>query len=151
MTPAALKKAFKSYLKERGLVEKKLTPETGFAAMCDFYSTVKFDWAAPDEDDGDMLLFQYGSYDWGEGKNFELNLTRQVMQASDDDDEKIFQLGLTFAYESGPFAKIKSFNQWSSDSEDLEEFQEMIKASKGFVAASKASPTKIKIDAETAG
>ena len=157
MTPAALKKAFKSFLKTGGISEKSLTPESGFAAMCDFYRTVKFDWALPEDDDGDMLLFQYGTYDWGEGENFELNLTRQVIKSGedddddDDDDEGLLQLGLTFQYSPTEVGRIKDFNKWSSDAETLEEFLQTIKASKGFKAAIKVAPVKIKIEAEVAG
>ena len=45
------------------------------------YSTVnkKFN-----RDEGtDMLLFQYGVYDWGEGKNLEIDFVRQLIKNDD--------------------------------------------------------------------
>jgi hypothetical protein len=43
-------------------------------AMCDFYATVR----AADTDldaNGDMLLFQWGTYDWSSGPSFAYNIT----------------------------------------------------------------------------
>lgn len=156
MTPSAVKKSFKSFLKEKGISEKSLTPEIGFAVMCDFYLSVKFDWALPEEDDGDMLLFQYGTHDWGDGENFELNLTRQVIKSNgddedDEDDESLIQLALTFVYPSAKVGRIKSFNQWCREAEELGALLQAIKVSKGFIAASKVTPVKIKIESQLAG
>ena len=62
--------------------------------MLAFYGSVRFD----DVDlaaDGDMLLYQWGAYDWGEGESFEFDITRQLILGTGE-DEDIFQLSLTF-------------------------------------------------------
>src|SRR5699024_7432681 len=52
------------------------------------------------EEDGDMLLFQWGTYDWGHGRHFEVDLTRQVILPSPDpeDDPSYLQLRCSFLY-----------------------------------------------------
>lgn len=48
---------------------------------------------------GDMLLFQWGTYDWGSGRRFELSITRQFIENDQQDDCAISQLSLTFKFE----------------------------------------------------
>jgi hypothetical protein len=54
------------------------------------------------ETDGDMLLFQWGTYDWGMGKSFEIDLTRQTIDDLDDVDaqtDSMRQLHITLKFE----------------------------------------------------
>jgi len=63
--------------------------------------------------DADMLLFQWGTYDWGTGRHFSLNITRQFIEADLEDDDAISQLGLTFRFE--PTAALEALgagNRW---------------------------------------
>ena len=41
-----------------------------------FYTEVRASRVADETEDGDMLLFQYGSYDFGNGLDFHFDLTR---------------------------------------------------------------------------
>jgi hypothetical protein len=36
-----------------------------------------------------MLLFQFGTYDWGFGENFKFDLTRQFIVADKQDDDAV--------------------------------------------------------------
>jgi hypothetical protein len=70
-------------------------PTAAFATLIEFYRTRQ---VAPAGGDGrDLLLLQWGAYDWGEGEFFELDLTRQFIVADGEHDD-IFQLSLTFRY-----------------------------------------------------
>ena len=40
-----------------------------------------------DDGAGDMLLYQWGTYDWGAGESFEFDITRQLIFADDEDDD----------------------------------------------------------------
>ena len=42
--------------------------------------------------DGDMLLFQYGVYDWGDGSYVELDFVRQFIASGQSDDSQTEQL-----------------------------------------------------------
>ena len=42
--------------------------------------------------------FNGGTYDWGSGDHFELDLTRQVILPDEEDDDAIWQLHLTYRF-----------------------------------------------------
>jgi hypothetical protein len=76
--------------------------------------------------DGDMLLFQWGTYDWGEGRYFHLNLTRQFILDGTGDDESIFQLGFTFLYTpSSALEALRDGTRWCGAPAELPEFQRL--------------------------
>jgi hypothetical protein len=68
------------------------------------------------EEDGDMVLFQYGTYDWGSGEFFEVDLVRRLMPPGEDgeeDDDVIFQLQCTFRYvPTDSLRALGSFDRW---------------------------------------
>ena len=79
--------------------------------MFAFYKSVPPDGCEPD--DGDMLLFQWGTYDWGKGENFEIGITRQFIELGQEDDEAISQLSLVYRYEPAEELKnIPAGNRW---------------------------------------
>src|SRR5262249_38857115 len=66
---------FEDRLRSRRLELSHLAPNVGFAEMFAFYHDVRPVDCLPVDSDGDMLLYQWGTYDWGQGKYFNLNLT----------------------------------------------------------------------------
>lgn len=74
------------------------------------------------EEDGDMVLFQYGTYDWGSGEFFEVDLVRQLMPPGEDDEEDddvIFQLQCTFRYvPTDSLRALGSFDRWMAVGDD---------------------------------
>lgn len=114
-----------------------LPPEEGFVRLLDFYDQVAANGAAPAEEDGDMLLFQFGTYEWfGNPRRFELSLTRQVIYP-DGEDQEIWQLRLTYFYEPAPALDSLKGNEWCHEREGLEGFRTAILASPALVACSK--------------
>lgn|GEM_PF-2338164 len=75
------------------------------------------------EDDGDMLLFQSGVYDWGRGKNLEIDFVRQFIKS----EGEIFQLHTTFNF-SPPAGNSKKYveESWLSDSGEIENWSSEI-------------------------
>lgn len=59
-----------------------------------------------------MLLFQYGVYDWGNGKNLEIDFCRQLIKGDD-----IIQIHITLKI---PFeeklSSIESYEEWYNSS-----------------------------------
>jgi hypothetical protein len=83
------------------------------AAMMDWYAEERATDAAPIDEDGDMLLFQWGEHDRGAGRTFDYDLTRQLVRADDPEDEGILQLSLTFRYPtSDRTAGLGSGHRW---------------------------------------
>ena len=96
-----------------------------------------------EEDDGDMLLFQYGIYN----SEFQINFTRQLYEVFDD-CHQILHLSLTFYFDPGKFLEIKSSGKWSSDFENPVEIQKFIINSEGFVRANDEPRKKIEFYAD---
>ena len=108
---------------------KRPCPKDVIGAMTDFYRSHRADDCELDQD-GDMLLFQWGTYDWGQGRWFEFNITRQFM-LTEGEDEGIFQLSVTLKYSpAAEFDALLSGNQWCHCPSELPDFIEYIFASK---------------------
>jgi hypothetical protein len=60
-------------LAERGLRPETMVPREGIDAMFAFFQTQRFAL-----DGYDALLLRYGTYDWGNGREFELHITHQL-------------------------------------------------------------------------
>ena len=80
--------------------------------------------------DADMLLFQYGTYNWGGdlGEHFSFDITRQII----DENEEMYQLIFALIYPSSDFKKVNSFNSWNTNLPTLEEWRNLIKTTKGY-------------------
>lgn len=85
--------------------------------------------------DGDMILAQYGTYDWGRGEYFEVDVTRQLMpqeEDADEDDDNIHQLRCVVRF--APTEELRalgSFERWLVEGEG-DAFWEAILATDGF-------------------
>ncbi len=125
------------------ITDDNITPETALISILDFYRNYKTDTGRENADD-DMLLFQYGTYDWdGSGGKFEFNLTRQI---ADPDDEEFNQVKLTLYYQPADIGEIESFNLWSIDKPTIDDWQKNIKETEGFKRATKARPFDYKVE-----
>lgn len=114
-----------------------LTVEKGVDLAVAFYREVRIGATVPgNATDEDILLFQYGSQDWydGRGEFFGLDITRQVI-LEEDDEPLIFQLSLTFEFDPAPFGACKSYNSWSTTLPALAEWVTGQKATPGFTVA----------------
>jgi hypothetical protein len=87
-------------------------------------------------DDADMLLAQYGTYNWGQGAFFEVDLTRQFIYVLDDGEQGwMAQLRCAFLYEPTPALRdLGDGNLWSMDLA-LDEFAAQVRAMPGFQVA----------------
>jgi hypothetical protein len=103
--------AFEDLVQARGWDIDLLTPPQAVEAMVGFYRDERTD-ECDLEARGDMLLFQWGIYDWGDGEFFEYDLTRQLIPAGEE-DPPIFQLSLTLQYEPTPaLHQLGIGNRW---------------------------------------
>ena len=151
MNKRSITASFKQYLKDQKLKEKDLTLASLPDVFLDYYRTVPFE-TADVENDGDMLLFEYGIFDWGQGEYFQIGLTRQLIEQHDDEEEEedhMYQLRVTLFFRPTEFAPVGDFNKWSSGCSDLDEFKGVIVTSAGYQAALNHTPIKLEIMTDT--
>ncbi|MEM6694784.1 MAG: hypothetical protein AAF626_08995 [Pseudomonadota bacterium] len=123
-----------------------LSLPNGFKLLLDFYREVRPADAATVEAGGDMLLYQWGTYNWGNGSKFEINLTRQVIVPEAEGDEDIWQLGLTYRFKpSTEFADLDRGDQWCEEPNRLTAFSETIENSQAFRMASQEKPHSVEL------
>lgn len=128
-----------------------LTPATGFELMFRFYAEERFDDGIV-EDDGDLLLFQWGCYDWdGTGAKFELDLTRQLA-CEGGEDENILQLRLVFRFPADDETRsLGSGNRWCHSPNELTSFRRFVTNSQPFRTLAEREPHSRALELDIAG
>lgn len=82
-----------------------------------------------------MLLYQWGTYDWGEGEFFELDLTRQFIEPDEGEEVCISQLHLTFQYEPTPaLSALGAGTHWCASQDELPAFRTLVAQSAPYAA-----------------
>ncbi len=108
--------------------DKRDFPDVIISCMLDFYRDERVE-DCRIEDDGDMLLYQWGTYDWGQGRWFDLNITRQFIPQGGEDDD-IFQLSVTAKYSPAPdLDELCSGNKWCGSPDEFPQFEEFVRGS----------------------
>lgn len=121
------------------------TVEQLIDAMIVFYRDQRIDGLDLDAD-GDMLLFQWGTYDWGEGESFELDIARQFL---DPEEDEPLQLHILMKFP--PTEATKAFedgNKWCDSPIDIASFNEFIHPCGAYLAMRSAVPASVEIDFE---
>jgi len=150
MEPRTEKQHFLQVIEAHGQMLAWLTPADGVDLMLAFYQVERADGCKLDQD-GDMLLFQWGCCDWGEGASFELNSTRQFIER-DGEDEEIRQLHLTFKFKpTESLRKLGEGNRWCHSPKDLEGFRSFLDAAPALTSVARAKPAEVVLEMELAG
>jgi hypothetical protein len=138
MKPRAAKTRFLKRLEAAGQSLDALTPAAGVEAMLAYYAEDRAD-GCPLDEDGDMLLFQWGTHDWGEGPAFEVSIVRQLIAAGDEDEEPR-QLDLRFRFETSAGASAGEGSRWCESPDGLPEFRQFVAKSAALKSVGKLSP-----------
>jgi hypothetical protein len=148
MTPKNAKQELEKR-KDSSTPISSLTPVQGIRLMLDFYRDVRVDGCELDED-GDTVLVQWGTYDFGEGRSFQFDLTRQFTAAElkdEDDDSAMSQLSFTFHFTpSAQFEALKDGNRWCRTPDELKDFEAFITGSDAHRAVATAPPQKVTLE-----
>ena len=153
MKPENALEEFKKLVSEK--TTGVITPAQGIDLMIEFYETTRADHCDIDCD-GDMLLFEWGIYDWGNGEFFEYSITRQFIfpiTCVDDEDEweddAIYQLKLNFLFEPTEILrKVESGSVWCERPAQIADFKVEIKENKASEIANSIKPAKVEISFE---
>ena len=146
---ADAKMKFEEYLTERAVDLTAVSGADAVELMIGWYETQRVDDVSIHS--GDMLLFQWGTYDWGNGPSFEYNITRQLI-GHDQEDDEIWQLSLTI--HAAPTSEAKAVgagNRWCAGVADLAELREFISRSPATEFIRTATLTSIELGYECAG
>ncbi len=148
---AGARAAFERFATTWGVDLKSLDAGRALALMSSGYAPQRIGDAALDED-GDMLLLQWGVYDWGEGPSFEYGLTRQLVCQHDADDDAIWQLGLTLHDRPSPsVAAVGRGNRWCGTPLELVEFQRFALTAPATSAVVGVTPKRVALRFEISG
>jgi hypothetical protein len=121
--PADSEKDFIRLLSRKRLNLTSLTLPDAVDAMIAFYRTVCYPmcWRLLE---GDMLLCQWGIYDWGKGEKFEFDLTRQFISFGGLVDNSMSQMHLTFRFAvTNELQSIPADNRWFRKRAELHAFR----------------------------
>lgn len=149
MKIAAGRGRFEQVLADRGMARAGLDADSLVDAMLWFYANVRATDAAPFDEDGDLLLFQWGTYDWGRARLFEFDLTRQWAERRAMGDDGLWQLQATLRYEpSSETEQLASGSQWCFAPDAVEAFRAYIAGSdaRAFAAAHSATQFEVTFD-----
>jgi hypothetical protein len=106
------------------------TPSEALVVVRTLYRDERVDGCAV-ESDSDMLLFQWGTYDWGRGPAFEVDFTRQFI--TNDEEIATWQLSLTFRFAPDDKAiACGEGNRWCYAPADLEPFEQFVRDSQAM-------------------
>lgn len=130
----AIEAEFKTLVIDKGYLLSDLSVNDGFTLFLQFYQ-IKRVKAYDIQKDQDMLLFEYGVYDWGDGESFYLSFTRQLSSSSPW--AKMWQFKLQFKFPVvQELSEISSDNLWCSGLNEVDLFRDNIATSVGFQSVS---------------
>jgi hypothetical protein len=143
-------KEFKQYLRQTGDAEVPRMPRVGLERMLAFYGEVRAD-DVDLETDGDMLLFQWGTYDWGDGAMFEVDITRQFIRGAGEDDD-LWQLHLNYRF--APSETLRTTGKgdhWCARPSDIASFTQFVMAHPAIISVGERNDGQVRVDYESAG
>jgi len=141
---------FERFLHARGVDLASLSPRRAFECVTSFFRDARVA-DCDTEMDGDMLLFQWGTYDWGRGARFEFDVTRQLIPRGGDDDD-IWQLHLTVRFElDDDLRSLGAGNRWCHSVDQLEAFAAFVVGNEPFLSVADRAGGRVALEYELAG
>jgi hypothetical protein len=102
-----------------------------------------------------MLLFQWGTYDWGDGPTFEFEIARQFVLAgydADQADDALWQLRLTIHYPLNERTDaLGAGHHWCERPGDAAQFHRAVSGTAAFAFARDSNPIRIGLSLDETG
>lgn len=125
---------FQDRVTRAGLSLEKLIPAETLAQMMAFYREVRAERCHLDEE-GDMLHFEWGSFDWGQGETFHVEFTRQFILPGNEDEDGMSQLFVRLHYPATVGLRaLGEGSQWCESPDVAAAFEESVLASPAYRA-----------------
>jgi hypothetical protein len=141
----SVKIEFESFVRQYDFKFERLTLASSVQLMLDFYKQFRVD-GCPINNNGDMLLFAWGTYNWGEGSFFQCDITRQFVSDGLDGDDAISQLSVRVYFDPAGFSDLKSGSRWCESLDDVVNFEMFILANDAFISVATKQPAKVSVD-----
>lgn len=147
--PMDLLKEFHAFCESAGVDPEHDAPDRVIEMMLAFYSEVRVSGCDPGNDE-DMLLVDWGSYDLGKGRAYELDLSRQV-DLTHRERGGIWALHLFYRFPITPaLADVPAGNDWWASPRNVREFRSAIQHRAALDSALGAKPLSVEIYFERA-
>ena len=124
-----------------------MTPVVAIEAMTDWFAEQRVEGVVPGN--GDMLLFQWGTYGWSGKSSFEFEVVRQFIVDDEEDDAAFWQLHLTLYFP--PDETLGPEEHWCYGVEDVAEFRAAILANATVERMAGSHPERVRLYMEEAG
>ena len=144
MKPTEALEGFSKFAASHGAALSASTPREGIEQMFSFYQAVRAEGCI--ESGGDSLLFQWGTYDWGDGLHFELDITRQFYEQFAPEDNAISQLNLTYRFE--PTTELEALGKgtrWCDGLGEVDAFRDFVHSAPVFAALADRSGLAVRL------
>jgi hypothetical protein len=124
--------------KERLSGKEALSPDELIDLSVALYREVKLE-GTQHYDESDMLLFEYGCYDWydGQGECFDFSVTRQWFLPDNDEP---YQLRIQMRYDPEAFRAYGTETHWCEDDGSIDDWTNLIRSTKAFSLANSLGP-----------
>ena len=143
MEPSNSAVALRHFLAANGLAPDQLSVSQLIENMLAFYRKVPAAGLA-NAPESDMLLFEWGVFNWGKGEHFQIGLTRQFIVADQIDDDAISQLHFVAYFDPTPELKaIPIAHRWCESVAEVEPFSAFIYDSAAYRAVESLPPQRV--------
>ncbi len=145
MQPSESEARLEQFISDSGGTFAALTGADAIRYILTFYRDIRAD-DCPLDEDGDMLLFQFGAYDFGQGETYRYDITRRFILSGSEGDDGMSQLSLTVHFTVTDALRALKGNRWCSSLAQMDEFEQFIRSSPATQAISTLKPLKVTLD-----
>jgi hypothetical protein len=145
MTPSDSASAFAEYAEFSEEALRRTPPGIGIGAMLKFYCAIRSDY--PLVHDSDMLLYEWGTFDFGCGPSFQIGITRQFIEANPEDEQGLMsQLHLTFHFTPSLSSEFGRGSRWCKSRSDLDAFAAFVRSTPPYMTLSDSIANRVELD-----
>ena len=132
-----IEKEYKNQLNKGEILDADKLIELSLNLYCEIKAKDVF---FEEDEESDMLLFQYGEYNWKDEHFFKFNITRQFIK--EGEYEEPYQLSISLLFTP---IECKGYNSWSVDFDNLEKWSKNIKETEGYKSVKGSTCKKFEI------
>ena len=142
MNPSESKSRFEQFVADSCGSVAGLTPADATRLILAFYRQVRAT-DRPLDEDGDMILFQWGAFDFGEGETYRYNITRQFIISGSEGDDGMSQLSLTVHFAvTEALRALKKGSRWCSSPAQADGLEQFIRSHEATAAVASLTPLR---------